>query len=276
MSRRRRTTEHAGGHGWYVTFADLMALLMAFFVMIAAFSTMNEEKMRAALGSIREAFGVTADDRLTGIIERDGIPVRARNLYVDSLDPKDASAQNGPLTDADKDGFASVDRNWQFATTAASLRQALQALPEIAEESRHIVIEETVDGLSIQIMDQDGRSMFAEGSSEPFERIKRLMAAVTPLLRAVPNRIEIQGHTAAGSGDRPLRYGPWELSSDRANAARRLMEQNGMPSDRFASIAGLADTEPMFPDNPFLSANRRITIILRNEAPPVPLDGIAR
>jgi chemotaxis protein MotB len=154
--------------------------------------------------------------------------------------------------------------------TAASLRQALQSLPDIADVSRHIVIEQTQEGLAIQLMDQDGRSMFASGSPEPYGRIRDFVAAMAPAIRAMPNKLKLEGHTSAGNSDKPLRYGPWELSSERANAVRRMLEQNGLPTDRFRSVEGHADSEPMFIDNPFLAANRRITIILLNEASPVP------
>ena len=67
-------------------------------------------------------------------------------------------------------------------------------------------------------------------------------------------------------------YGPWNLSADRANAVRRVPEEEGLPSSSFFEIAGKADTDPLFPDDPFMAANRRVTITLMREAPPVPPD----
>jgi chemotaxis protein MotB len=272
MARKKKGDAHAGGHGWYVTFADLMALLMAFFVVVAAASSQDKAKMEAVVGSIQEAFGIQKEDRLAGIIEQDGLPTRVRNKYRDDVDNSETSSSSGPKSNEEHDGFASSENNPQFAMTAATLRQALQSLPDIAEVSRHIVIEETPEGLAIQLMDQDGRSMFAEGATEPYPRMRSILTAIAPVIRGLPNRLKIEGHTAAGNADRPVRFGQWELSSERANAIRRVLEEQGIASDRFRSIEGRADTNPMFPDNPFLSANRRITITMLNEAPVVPIE----
>jgi chemotaxis protein MotB len=67
-------------------------------------------------------------------------------------------------------------------------------------------------------------------------------------------------------------YGPWNLSVDRANAVRKILEEEGMPSANFYAVAGKADTDPLFPDDPYMAANRRVTITLMHEAPPVPPD----
>ena len=73
-------------------------------------------------------------------------------------------------------------------------------------------------------------------------------------------------------GARRATMGPWDLSAGRAINIREILAQNGLPDDRFANVAGKADTDPMFPDNPYLAANRRVTITLLNEAPPLPFD----
>ncbi len=272
MARKKKAEGHAGGHGWYVTFADLMALLMAFFVVVAAASKPDEPRLEAAVGSIREAFGVQTREAKSGIMDQDGIPTRSMNKYKDNVDADESSTSSGPATDDKYSGFVSRSTNQQFAMTAATLRQALQSLPDITDVSRHIIIEETPDGLAIQLMDQDGRSMFALGSADPYERIRSIIVVLAPVLRTMPNRLKIEGHTAAGNGDKSVRLGPWELSTDRANVIRRLLEEQGVPGERFRSIEGRADTDPMFPDNPFLSSNRRITLIMLNEAPAVPMN----
>lgn len=273
MAKKKKAEAHGGGHGWYVTFADLMGLLMAFFVMIAAFSTMNEEKMAQALGSIREAFGVQTDKQINGaIIEIDGLPVRSFPKNVAMTDPIDATQQPGPITKDFEKGPLQSGRNFEFSTAAATLRQALQEMPELTEISQNVIIEETPDGLAIQIADQDGRSMFPEGSREPYERVRQALVALAPVLRALPQRISITGHTAVSQADPGPNYGPWEISADRANSVRRILADNGVPLDRFHSIVGKADTQPLYPDNPYLPANRRITITLMAEPPPLPAD----
>jgi chemotaxis protein MotB len=88
----------------------------------------------------------------------------------------------------------------------------------------------------------------------------------------MPFRISIAGHTSAQRSPALPGYGPWELSADRANAVRRLLEAEGVPSGHILMVAGKADTEPLFPDDPYIATNRRVTITLKQEAPPVPPD----
>jgi chemotaxis protein MotB len=157
-----------------------------------------------------------------------------------------------------------------FALASASLRQALQDMPEITEVSKNIMVEETKEGLNIEIVDQDGRAMFPDGGREPFERTRRIVQALASRLKAMPYRISIAGHTSASRVPPKPGYGPWELSSDRANAIRRILENDGVPPAHFFQVAGRADTQPLFPDDPYIASNRRVTITLMREAPPMP------
>lgn len=264
---------HAGGHGWFVTFADLMGLLMSFFVMLVAFSTQDQAKLQVVAGSMRDAFGVQDKVRYSGIVEIPGLPTRPRLKNAANITPDEASASPSPdEKDHNRTYGARLDQDRQFALAAASLRQALQDLPEISEASKHVMIEETKNGLNIEIVDQDGRSMFAEGSKEPNERTRKLIAKMAPALKAMPYRLSITGHTAATRIPPKPGYGAWELSADRANAIRQILEQEGLRSGNIFMVAGKSDTEPLFPDNPYLSSNRRVTITLMREAPPIPVD----
>src|SRR5690606_19604867 len=107
-------------------------------------------------------------------------------------------------------------------------------------------------GLNIEIADQDGRSMFPEGSKEPYERTRKLLEKIAGPLKGLPNRIVISGHTAASRLPPGSGYGPWELSADRPNAVRQILEFEGVPASRFEMVAGRADTQPLFPADPFL------------------------
>ncbi|HZD88956.1 MAG TPA: OmpA family protein, partial [Pseudolabrys sp.] len=151
-------------------------------------------------------------------------------------------------------------------------RQALQDMPDITQASKHIMFEQTKDGLNIEIVDQDGRSMFEPGSKEPLPRTRRLIEALAPRLKDMPYRIKIIGHTASTKVPPKPGYGPWELSADRANAVREILQAQGVPAGHIFEVAGKADTDPLFPDNPYMSPNRRVTITLMREAPPVPPD----
>ncbi len=270
---RRKEAHGGGGHGWFVTFADLMGLLVSFFVMLVAFSNQDQQKLQIVAGSMRDAFGVQTNVRYSGIIEVNGLPTRPKLKNAAHIQPDDASATPTPDEhDRNRDYGAKLQSEEAFALAAASLRQAMQEMPELAEASKHIMVEETREGLNIDIVDQEGRSMFPEGSKEPYERTRRIIEKLAEPLKAIPYRIAVTGHTSASrSAPRPD-YGPWNLSADRANAVRQILEEEGVPARNFYAVAGKADTDPLFPEDPFIAANRRVTITLMREEPPVPPD----
>ena len=268
---RRKESGHGGGHGWFVTFADLMGLLVSFFVMLVAFSTQDSQKLKAVAGSMRDAFGMTDQTRYSGVVEVLGLPTRPRLKNAAQIDPKDASATPTPDEGDNKERSGRrFKRDQQFALASASLRQAMQDMPEISEASKHIMVEETKQGLNIEIVDQDGRSMFPDGAKEPYERTRKIIQKLAPALKAMPYRVSITGHTASTKMPDKPGYGAWELSADRANAVREILASEGVPPGHIFMVAGKADTDPLFPDNPALSPNRRVTITLMREEPPVP------
>jgi chemotaxis protein MotB len=271
MAKKKRGDAHGGGHGWFVTFADLMGLMMSFFVMLVAFSTMDNNKLKIVAGSMRDAFGTTTEVRYSGIIESDGLPTRPKLKNTAHIAPEESS--NTPTPDQQErsrtDGARlKIDR--EFALASASLRQALQDMPELTEVSKHIMFEETSQGLNLEIVDQDGRSMFADGSKVPYERTRLLIQKLAAPLKATPLRVAIVGHTAAGFVPSRSEYGAFDLSADRANAVRQILEREGLPPSHVFAVSGKADTLPLFPDDPSLSANRRVTITLMREDPPLP------
>ena len=268
---KRRGGGHTGGHGWFVTFADLMGLLVSFFVMLVAFSTQDSAKLQVVAGSMRDAFGVQDKVRYSGIIEVLGLPTRPKLKNAAHIDPKEASATPSPDEhDRQRSFGARFKQDRDFALASASLRQALQDMPELSEASKNIMFEETKEGFNIEIVDQDGRSMFADGSKEPYERTRKLIQKIAPALKAMPYRVSITGHTATSKVPAKPGYGAWELSADRANAVRQILASEGLPSGHIFMVAGKADTDPLFADNPSMSPNRRVTITLMKEAPPIP------
>ncbi|GJE77596.1 OmpA/MotB family protein [Methylorubrum suomiense] len=271
MAKKKRGGAH-GGHGWFVTFADLMALLMSFFVMIAAYSTQDQKKLQVVAGSMRDAFGTNKESKFAGIIEQEGLPTADKLRNLRDVSPDRASDRTTPpqVESGLDDGIPDRGYPDAFGQAAASLYQAMQDMPEVAEMSKNIIIAPTKRGLDVAIVDQDGRSMFPEGSSRPYDRTRRLLERLVPTLVRLPNRIVVTGFTATprpGSRDTAP---PWELSANRALSVREILASAGMPEDRFASVSGKADTEPMFPDNPYLAANRRVTVTLLSEPPATP------
>lgn len=273
-----------GGHGgaWVISFADLMSLLMAFFVMLLSFSVQDQEKLNMAAGSVQNAFGIEPFSAMTGMIERRGNPERD---FLKHVAPEQTEAETEFATQdqpehesqgQEANTFAkertSIERAAQFAMAAASLKQAWQDLPEITAVAENIVMEESEEGLDIVIADQHGRAMFPEGSKYPYELTRKAIAAMAPALQKLPNQIEISGHIAAGAQFDNPRYGKWELSFDRANVTRQILEEFGVTGSRIQSVVGRADTDPFFPNDPYLAANQRVAIRIVYEKPPVPVD----
>src|SRR6266704_3145465 len=248
MAKKKRGDAHTGGHVWFVTFADLMGLMMSFFVMLVAFSNQDSQKLKIVAGSMREAFGVQTEARYAGIVESDGLPTRPKLKNTAHIPPEEAS--NTPTPDEQERNLTAgarlkVDR--EFALASASLRQALQDMPELTEISKHIMFEETKEGLNLEIVDQDGRSMFADGSKVPYDRTRMLIRKLAAPLKATPLRVNIVGHTAAGFVPARGEYGAFDLSADRANVVRQILEREGLPSSHIFAVGGRADSQPLFP-----------------------------
>ena len=272
MAKKKREEAH-GGHGWFVTFADLMGLMMSFFVMLVAFSSMDNNKLKIVAGSMRDAFGVQTQVRYSGIVESDGLPTRPKLKNTDHISPEESSATPSPDDkDKERENGAKLAVDREFSLASASLRQALQDMPELTEISKHIMFEETKEGLNLEIVDQDGRSMFADGSKVPYDRTRRLIQKLAGPLKATPLRVNITGHTSANFVPARGDYGAFDLSADRANVVRQILEREGLPPSHIFAVAGKADSQPLFPDDPTLPANRRVTITLMREAPPLPPD----
>ena len=163
-------------------------------------------------------------------------------------------------------------KNGQFETAAESIRQAMQEMPDIAALSRQVIVDNTPDGVRIQLTDQDGRPMFRPGSAEPMPYTRLMLAAVAKIIDRLPNRISISGHTDGKDFSGPGGMTNWELSAARANAARAIITGAGVNVDRISEVVGRAGVDPLLPEDPNASANRRIGILLIREAPPAPPD----
>jgi chemotaxis protein MotB len=146
----------------------------------------------------------------------------------------------------------------------------MQDSPDIADLSRQVIVDQTPEGLRIQLVDQDGRPMFQPGSTEPMPYTKKVLQAVAKIIDRLPNRISISGHTGGKASEGAMSN--WELSAARANAARAIITDAGVDPDRIYEVAGKAGSDPLLPEDPNASANRRLSIVLLREAPPVPPD----
>jgi chemotaxis protein MotB len=159
----------------------------------------------------------------------------------------------------------------RFAAAEYSLRQALEQLPELKGLADNLMIDVTPEGLRIQLVDQDKQPMFALGSAELLDPAKKLVSLITQVVQRLPNKITITGHTDSLPYQFGRRYSNWELSADRANSSRREFIADGLSEERFARVAGVAERDPLLPDQPTSARNRRVAIVLLRDAkaPPV-------
>jgi chemotaxis protein MotB len=276
----------AGHHGgaWKVAYADFVTAMMAFFLLMWLINTTSPEQKRGVADYFAPANVSQSTSGSGGILGgtalgEDGNKNEGTMSFIEQMAPKppDAQDRDGKSTQSALKGAAATDETdaqkkeqQSFQSAAESLRQALQDLPELAELSKNILVDQTPEGLRIQLIDQEGRSMFDSNSTQPNDRCKVLLRAVAKVISQLPNRISITGHTSGVAGQSGQNPKDWSLSSNRADAARAVLQSAGIDEDRIAQVTGKAAKEPLYPDDPSLAGNRRIAIVLLREAPVLP------
>jgi len=268
-----------GGHGahggaWKIAYADFVTAMMAFFLLLWLLSSASQEQLagiadyfapttasvsQSGSGQILGGTTIAVDGAMEDTVSRP-------QVTMDLPPPKAGSGgeamQDAPVTAdqaAEKAKKAAEDTQFQEAQDA--LKTAMETLPEFQQLAKSLMVEDTPEGLRIQIVDQDGLAMFASGQAAMFEHTQKVISLVVSVIEKMPQDLAISGHTDAVpmSG---TQYTNWELSSDRANAARRFLVESGVPSERIASVVGKAATEPLLMDDPKNARNRRLSIVL--------------
>jgi chemotaxis protein MotB len=282
--KRVKKGGHGGHHGgaWKVAYADFVTAMMAFFLLMWLINTTTPEQKRGiadyfAPQSISQTVSGSGGVLGGKVMGEDNAHAGGAQSVMQKQSPPSPSSNTKALASGQSQGGAggtsvsSADSNsaqdGDFAHAAEAIRQSVQDNPDIANLSHQLILEQTPQGLRIQLVDQDGRPMFQDGAAEPLPYTKKLLQTVGAIIDALPNRVSISGHTAKNDGNGG---DDWTLSSGRANAARAILQQGGLASDRIYEVAGKAGSEPLLPENPGASANRRLSILLLREAPPAP------
>jgi chemotaxis protein MotB len=282
----------AGGHhggAWKVAYADFVTAMMAFFLLMWLINTTSPEQKRGiadyfAPASVSESTSGSGGILGGTALGEDGQKSQGSAALIQQLAPEAPETKNqnaGQSTDTASQELSSASdaalkaetakrEEAAFQSAAASLRQAMQDMPELAELSKNLIIDQTPEGLRIQLVDQEGRSMFEPNSARPNDRARVLLRAVSRVINQLPNRVSITGHTSAVAGQKP--QSDWALSSARADAARQVIQGSGVDPDRIYQVSGKANSDPLYPDDPTLPGNRRIAIVLLREAPVLPSD----
>ena len=281
---------HHGG-AWKVAYADFVTAMMAFFLLMWLINTTSPEQKRGIADYFAPAAVSASRSGSGGVLGGTAISVegsrsQGSKSIIEKLSPEtprtivktpqEITEDNTPVKRVDLqvseqalNQAKAIREQSQFERAEQSLRQAIDELPELAELSKHLIIDQTEEGMRIQLVDQEGRSMFEPKSKIPNNRAVRLLEAVGKIVDRLPNRVSISGHTDSQPSD-DQNYSNWELSSDRANSARKILAQSGVLPGRIARVSGKASSEPLYPDDPDLPGNRRISIVLLREAPVLP------
>jgi len=292
MIKKVKKVIGGGHHGgaWKVAYADFVTAMMAFFLLMWLINTTSPQQKRGIADYFAPASVSQSTSGSGGILAgtalgEDGAKQNGSQATIEQLAPpappstRDAgqSTKGGGAANLDtasdqalRDALNKRD-DAAFESAAQSLRQAMQDMPELAELSKQILIDQTPEGLRIQLVDQEGRSMFEPGSTKPNDRARILLQAVAKIVQRLPNRVTISGHTSANANGSKS-AGDWQLSSARADASRQVMEAAGVDPDRVYQVAGKAASDPLFPDDPTLPGNRRIAIVLLRDKPVLPPD----
>lgn len=225
--RRKRVHRAHHGGAWKVAYADFVTALMSLFIVLWLTSTSDLVKR-----SIAQYFD---DPRGTSALEGTN---------------RNGSGKALPL---DKNGMEKLKQQ---------LLEAARQMPNFDKLKGQVEITAEQDGLRIELLEQPGGTFFELGSAQPTPALREFLTAISPELGRLPNRISIEGHTDSVPYSDSSQYTNWELSADRANAARRLMQSSGIGPEQVAEVRGFADQLPRRPDAPGDACNRRITLIV--------------
>jgi chemotaxis protein MotB len=233
---KKKQAGHAGHHGgaWKVAYADFVTAMMALFIVLWLMSA--DEKVKEAISAFF--------NNPTGPGTQAGT----------------AAAGAGNAIQLAKDDMFKLKEK---------MEQALRTMPKFSDMKDHVEMTITVDGLRIELLETEAGMFFESGRSLPTATGTELLARLAQELGKLPNNLLIEGHTDS----KPFTtkdgyYSNWELSTDRANSARRLMEEHGIRHEQVAQVRGFADRQLRHPEDPIHPSNRRISVIVQYLAPP--------
>jgi chemotaxis protein MotB len=249
--RRKTKTAHAHhGGAWKVAYADFVTALMSFFLVMWLVSQSHE--VRASVANYFRDPGVFEYQRSTGMLPG-GRP----------------GAEPGGLRPAAAAAVPAFEQDL-LARAAEHIRQRLSEAESLAKLRDQIEYRVTAEGLRIELVERADSPFFDRGSAELLGEAERILQIIGAELSRLDNQVVVEGHTDRAQYTPGSRYGNWELSADRANAARRVMERAGVNDGRIRGVRGFADTELHVRSDPFDARNRRVSIVVRTHAAAAP------
>lgn len=272
---------HHGG-AWKVAYADFVTAMMAFFLLLwllSSTSKAQKEGIADYFSPAQEKTGSSDKDGAAiyftptfGMKDSEGIGVQGGSSPTeDGVRKSDKTppglvigqVPQGVAPETPKKTMVEADQDANlFEKAQEEIKKAFEEDPSLRAFKDNIIVEQTPEGLRIQLIDDGKSPMFMPGGAELTEFGRLVLTRITGIIRTLPNYISITGHTDASGYSSGKEYTNWELSADRANASRRFMLSNKMERERVAKVVGMADHEPLLKNDPLSPRNRRISIIL--------------
>ncbi|UTV58612.1 flagellar motor protein MotB [Burkholderia arboris] len=265
--RRKKGGDHDAHHGgaWKIAYADFVTAMMAFFLLMWLLGSVSKYDKQG----IEDYFNTPLSTLLSGGKDADAPrPSVVQGGGRDLSDPAPAIGKRTPPSPADSPAaLASTVDTQKLERLKAKLTAAIARSPALRAYQDQIRIAITNEGLRIEIVDSLKRPMFATGSAQPESYATAILTQIGSALDDVENRVSIAGHTdSTPYPDGPTGYSNWELSSDRANAARRALVVGGLREEKLLQVRGLADVLPLDRNVADEPTNRRISILVMNNA----------
>jgi chemotaxis protein MotB len=273
----KRKINAAGHHGgaWKVAYADFVTAMMAFFMVMWLVASVSKEQ-RAALfeyfnnPSMEEGQSVKAAPGQAGPGGASTSPIDlGGGLDAPKSNPTDANGLGAPVnsvTEEDAKRIAAEGEKKQLESLMENLREAIDKSQALQPFKDQLLLDISPEGLRIQIVDKQNRPMFSLGGVALKDYTTQILHEVARYLNTVPNRVSLSGHTDDKAYTGARGYTNWELSADRANAARRALIDGGLEQAKIARVVGLASSVLFDRENPYNPINRRISIIVMTKS----------
>ncbi|HAT7071585.1 TPA: flagellar motor protein MotB [Legionella pneumophila] len=262
---KKNNHKHHGG-SWKIAFADFVTAMMAFFLLMWLVASLN----KAQKAGIAEYFKQPMKVALFGgeSMGNRKATIKGGGPNIEDTDGQ-VSATNKPLINEsiakDKEIVESqANEIKKLEELKSEINLSMEKDPSLAGLKKQLLMDVVSDGLRIQLIDNQKKPMFDVGSDKINPEIEPILANIAKLLNSVSNKITIQGHTDANPYHNPeeLEYTNWELSAQRANAARRALIKAGMDENKVMTVTGYSSTVLLDKKNPYNPENRRISIIV--------------
>ena len=280
----KRVKRFGGGHhggAWKIAFADFATAMMAFFLVLWLLSNATPEQKIAIAGYFKDPIGFT-ESGTPYVIDLGGSPqlspdatlnpeIKDQPSKPESIPSQDASKAS--VDDSQAENIAEKLEKDRLELLLQELQNKVNENPELQKFKDQILFEITQDGLRIQIMDAENRPMFDLGSARLKPYFEDILLAMADTIKDVPNKVSISGHTDATPFASSNGMGNWELSANRANAARRVLVAGGYPEAQVARVVGYASSSLFDRKNPLNPVNRRIDIIVMTKKAQRDLEG---